>query len=86
MDSSRIIPWTEITGNVIHVDIVNDSIILAIKIQKIVHITLLKEEIIKKPPLIEAGSTISILRTHSGYYIKTSLNCGPHMHTEEDMD
>ena len=65
MVSPRIIPWTEITGNVLHIDVLEDSINLAINMQKIIHITLPKGEIIKKPSIIEAGSSISILRTHS---------------------
>ena len=67
-------------------DVLEDDIRLAISMEKMVDITLPKGEIIQKPSLIEVGSTISILRTNSGYYVKTSLDSSPQdMHTKVDM-
>ena len=85
MVSSRMIPGTEIIGKILHLDVLKDEIKLKIAFQSHVDVIIPKGEIIKKPSLIEVGSIISILRTLSGYYIKTSLNTSLHMHTKGDM-
>ncbi len=85
MCSYRIMPWTELSGRVLHVDDLKDDIRLSISMEKRLEITLPKGEIIQKPSLITSGSIISILRTSSGYYVKTSLDSSLQaMHTKVD--
>ena len=79
-------PWTELSGRVLHVDDLEEDIRLSISMEKRVEISLPKGEIIQKPSLIAAGSIISILRTNSGYYVKTSFNTSPqNVHTKVDI-
>ena len=81
----HIMPWTEVIGRVMQVDILNDEMKLKIAFQSHVHLTIPQEAIIKKPSTIKPGNSISVLRTHAGYYIKTSLNSNPQAHTEVDL-